>query len=684
MQLQKVILNNYGLYKDENIFDFTTVNEKPIILCGGKNGGGKTTLFESVMLCLYGYNSFEEKITKKEYNEILNKKIHKSNNTQNKTDASITIEFLYHHYNRDKKSKEGNYVQHYSVKRSWKNVNGEIVERLDVKKNDAVLQIDHADWERFIRELIPRGIARLFFFDGEKIAKIAKQESEDVEIKNSFEMLLGLDIVNQLKSDLEINLGRGDKKQTELGTVDELENKIEKMKNKIEFLEAEKVRDVLARRKKEDEITDVLKNIDEFELKISKLGGNYADKRVELNSKQVTLEARLTTIEDEIRTLCADALPFSLIPKQLQDMEETLKSDQSTLKNRFEKQILEENLEELKEKLDSDDIWAKLKMDANAKSDVISKIQEIYEDKLTKQSKNQEMVIGFSQKDSQTILDMMSKINDVLPKKLEFMSKEFNDVTEELQKIKTSLANAPNDGDIKPLVENLNAEHEKIGAIKTEIKHLDDVIQMKNAEITTRKIEVRKEIDKKYNSKDINTNAELTQKVQKALDEYSIKLMRKKIHLLESYILESLKILLHKENFIDKVLINNETFEITLYDSEEIEIKKDTLSEGEKQMYATSILWALARTSGRSLPFIIDTPLARLDMDHRDNLVEEFFPAASHQVIILSTDTEITKPYYEKLLPNITRSYSMDYDSKLKCSKISDSYFEFKGEEIAV
>ena len=264
------------------------------------------------------------------------------------------------------------------------------------------------------------------------------------------------------------------------------------------------------------------------------------------------------------------------------------------------------------------------------------------------------------------------------------VSKEFNDVTEELQKIKTSLANAPNDSDIKPLVENLNAEHEKIGAIKTEIKHLDDVIQMKNAEITTRKIEVRKEIDKKYNSKDISTNAELTQKVQKALDEYSIKLKRKKIHLLEGYILESLKILLHKENFIDKVLINNETFEITLYDSEEIEIKKDTLSEGEKQMYATSILWALAKTSGRSLPFIIDTPLARLDMDHRDNLVEEFFPAASHQVIILSTDTEITKPYYEKLLPNITRSYSMDYDSKLKCSKISDSYFEFKGEEIAV
>ena len=101
-------------------------------------------------------------------------------------------------------------------------------------------------------------------------------------------------------------------------------------------------------------------------------------------------------------------------------------------------------------------------------------------------------------------------------------------------------------------------------------------------------------------------------------------------------------------------------------------------------MFATSVLWALARTSGRSLPFIIDTPLARLDMDHRDNLVDEFFPVASHQTIILSTDSEITKPYYEKLKPFITRSYSMDYDYEKLCSKISDKYFDFKEEKIAV
>ena len=118
-----------------------------------------------------------------------------------------------------------------------------------------------------------------------------------------------------------------------------------------------------------------------------------------------------------------------------------------------------------------------------------------------------------------------------------------------------------------------------------------------------------------------------------------------------------------------------------MYGKDENVILRDDLSEGEKQMFATSVLWALARTSGRSLPFIIDTPLARLDIEHRDNLVEEFFPTASHQTIILSTDSEITKPYYEKLEPFITRSYSMEYDTDKHCSKVSEKYFDFKEEE---
>jgi len=116
-----------------------------------------------------------------------------------------------------------------------------------------------------------------------------------------------------------------------------------------------------------------------------------------------------------------------------------------------------------------------------------------------------------------------------------------------------------------------------------------------------------------------------------------------------------------------------------------LEIAKDLLSKGEKQMFATAVLWALAKTSGKPLPFMIDTPLARLDVEHRSNLVERFFPLASHQVIIFSTDSEIGAETYQKLYPYITRSYSMQYQPGKGKTKQHSSYFwNKKGEAIEV
>ena len=119
--------------------------------------------------------------------------------------------------------------------------------------------------------------------------------------------------------------------------------------------------------------------------------------------------------------------------------------------------------------------------------------------------------------------------------------------------------------------------------------------------------------------------------------------------------------MLHKENLITKVTVDKDTFDITLYDKDGNSIPKDLLSKGEQQMFATGVLLALAKTSGKPLPFMIDTPLARLDMSHRDNMIEKFFPYASHQVVIFSTDSEIDEKYYSKMKPYISRSYAMEY-----------------------
>jgi DNA sulfur modification protein DndD len=140
-------------------------------------------------------------------------------------------------------------------------------------------------------------------------------------------------------------------------------------------------------------------------------------------------------------------------------------------------------------------------------------------------------------------------------------------------------------------------------------------------------------------------------------------------------LIEAIQVLIHKENFVEKVVIDKKTFAMTLYRKNNQEMLKDELSEGEKQMFATAVLWALAKTSGRPLPFMIDTPLARLDVEHRGKLVETFFPSASHQVVIFSTDAEIDEKYYAKLKPFISKSYLMKYDSDSGSAKVEEGFF---------
>ena len=141
--------------------------------------------------------------------------------------------------------------------------------------------------------------------------------------------------------------------------------------------------------------------------------------------------------------------------------------------------------------------------------------------------------------------------------------------------------------------------------------------------------------------------------------------------------------LLHKKDFIQKVSIDKGTFEIKLFKGNDDEITKDMLSKGELQMYSTAIVRALAKTSGRPLPFMMDTPLARLDEDHRKSLVHDFYPNASHQTIILSTDSEINYEHYKQLIPKISKSFVIQYDSKKGKTILHENYFfGSKGEKI--
>lgn len=237
---------------------------------------------------------------------------------------------------------------------------------------------------------------------------------------------------------------------------------------------------------------------------------------------------------------------------------------------------------------------------------------------------------------------------------------EIENLTTELQKIEKYLDRVPSDEVIGPIVSQLNEFSQEIGYLEKSIKDSDEKLAHLRFKLKLVFNQIKNtETEKKKNEK-LNRGLDLAVNVQEVLKDYEVRIKKEKIAELEKNVVECMNTLMHKKLFTN-VIIDPDTFQVTLY-SEHKQIPKEELSAGEKQIYAIAILWALAQNSGRNLPFIIDTPLGRLDSEHRLNLVQNFFPVASNQVLIFSTDTEIDKRYFKELSPYISRSYRLVYN----------------------
>ena len=670
MHLTKVTLKNYGVYRDKVEFDLTTTPDKPIILIGGTNGAGKTTLFESILIGFYGQSYFNKKTTRKEYEKFLGNKVHRYLGTTAAADStSIIVDFKFYH---------NGIVDDYTVDRTWYDNDGRLTEELKIKKNNKRLDsVEESQWQSFIEELIPKGIAKLFFFDGEKIVKMTEDENEEIEIKSSFDSLLGLDVVEQLHSDLRIHIMRNMKDNSK--TIDAQYNGFihekEEIVKDLERLE----RNIVSKTNNQE---NILSEIHTLEDKISKIGGGFASKREDLRLKKASLEITHTVSESELKSLLSGPMPFCLIPKQIKSLQNQIKKDSEITKKQFEKEILDEKLNQILAVLNQKTLWKKIPKDSQIKELLNSKITKVFE---SKKSSKQEMknLFNFSLLESTNILNLLHNLVTTHIPKLEHESLQFDKISDELNQIETALSNAPNDDEIGPLISKLNSLHKEQGMLENEIDHMESKVSTQNTYLKMINHKIRNIVADQYKDKSAGVQVQLATKVQKVLDEYILKLKEKKLQLLEVYLLEELRRLLHKENLITKVTINKISFEITLYDKDENAIPKDLLSKGEQQMFATGVLLALARTSGKPLPFMIDTPLARLDVSHRDNMIEKFFPYASHQVVIFSTDSEISEDYYRQLLPYLSRSYAMEYmPGKGKTKQHLGYFWNDKGERI--
>jgi DNA sulfur modification protein DndD len=148
-----------------------------------------------------------------------------------------------------------------------------------------------------------------------------------------------------------------------------------------------------------------------------------------------------------------------------------------------------------------------------------------------------------------------------------------------------------------------------------------------------------------------------------------------KVREVKDRLIEMFRCLARKEDVIQDISIDDKTFHIRLLDRRQKQVPMRDLSAGEKEIFAISLLWALGNASGRKLPVVIDTPLARLDRDHRQNIVRRYLPHAGTQVLILSTDTELDTQYLQYIEGSIANKYRLVFDNQAERTRIEPGYF---------
>ena len=657
--LEKLSLENYGAYEGRADFDLSSTAERPIVLIGGLNGAGKTTLLESLMVALYGRSYLGRRASKKEYAEFAAKRFHRHGGRVADF-ASVDVSFRFYH--------DGN-EDGYQVRREWVREGATIDESLHIRKNgEPMVDIDESQWQAFIEGLIPLGITRLFFFDGEKISRMTEWDSPDNDdVKMSLDMLLGTELVERLRSDLDLYTVRRSS-----GADDVIKAEYDDLQKQ----KAELVSEILALKtelgKKALELQNSELKVSTKEAAVRGAGGGYAHLREELLARKAMLKERLKQRSKDVLESLGEDAPLYTATDIVGRVGRRLESEMKSSNNQAATRLIKSRLDILEREMSSPEFWPEGTDIATASQRVLSSMHNLF---------NYETVSGFfdaSPLEAAWMVEKTQKIMSGCDVLLKDLAEQGNDARL-LDKTEAELARIPRDDEIGPRIAEINRVHEEIGMLKSEISHLDLGISSKSAHLRVVQNRLKAAVDAVHEADRQSTGITLAAKMQCALDTYMEKIKERKMAELESNLLAAAQSLLHKKN-ICSISIDRETLALAV-GGEAGDLNNLFESMGERQMMGTALLWALAKTSGRPLPFVIDTPLGRLDTVHRSNLLNLFYPSASHQVILLSTDSEIGPSEYVMLEDRLSRSYLITCDQDRSVTTVSEGYFG--GDDIA-
>ncbi len=656
MIIETLIIENVGVYAGRQEADLAPLPGKPVILFGGLNGGGKTTILEGLQLAFYGAKARLASRGTTAYKDYLREAIHRGADLSE--GAAITVRF--------RRIVEGE-TRQYEVRRAWRVGAKGLEETLQVwcdGEPDALLT---ENWGDYIEGYLPSGIAHLFFFDGEQIKELAEGEHAAEILGTAIQTLLGLDIVDRLESDLKVLERR---KRAEAMT-SEASQELARLQEEMKRADGEQEAAMHEMGRLTNEAGALAKDLRQTEDLFKREGGDTYAQRHVIEEELRSMEREHAALDTRLRELASGPAPLLLLETALADLEQTLHRD-SEIKN-------------ARLMLDTLLVRDQQLLAALTKQDMPALQRRKVAEWMAEDRQNKEVLSSQKPKlnaDPKLAFEVGNLRRTVLPQSRQEIADEvakLNRMDEALATAQAKLERVPAADAVARLQHALDKARDAHNAkmVERAAVELRVAASQRHKEHLERQMAQLgfEDVDERFALEDRQRLLKHSEKVRSTLAKFRTAIIRKHTSRLESLILDSFQQLLRKSRLVTALRIDPETFAVTLTGSDGQPLPFNRLSAGERQLLATSLLWGLARASGRPIPTIIDTPLGRLDSSHRHHLVERYFPVASHQVILLSTDEEIAEEYHDGIRPYVARQYLLTHDEKLSRTSIEPGYF---------
>jgi DNA sulfur modification protein DndD len=659
VQLLNLTVDNLGVFRSHHTLDLRPVREpedsdaRGLTIVRGENGAGKSTLFKALGLALHGSLSLGSRVSRQAYNEFLLSRLHRrsvAGDTTVSDEGGVALSFRYVSSGRPTVI---------DIERRWLRSGKNVSESLTVRRDGEPPEVERSDYQTYLNDLVPPGVASLSFFDAELLDSLTvPEERGGALLGETLRRLLGLDLVERLQTDLaQYTRRHGGGKARRLGkevlehqkAVDEIDSQLTHLKANTETLEEE-------RAKLETEL-------ERQEHRLAAEGGTYAERRPMLQERQLVIGGEIESVSEQLRELSSGLLPFALVPGLCRTLADKLTREAKLHRIEVAGELLQEQVSGVESALHGDELWQDLDLSPGVRDAIARRVAQMMREVcFTAESNGQAPVHRLAEPEHDRLQRWIAQALHSVPQQTRALGERLRNLKQERRRIEEDLRRAPDDETLAPIHSEIERLQTGLAEVQRRQKELDEKLGALRFQREERARQRKRADDELREALSGERRMDLAERSKVVLRSYQDALIRRRLAALEEAVVESFNAICHKEHLLGAATLDPDTFEVRLESLNGRMLRLDDFSAGERQLFALALLRALRQVSKRQLPLAIDTPVARLDGVHRERFVHNYVPEVSDQVLLFVTDAEMDAEMLEQTQPYLARLYHLYHD----------------------